>query len=48
MLVVNAQMWRTQADVIPEVIVQIHNDGFGSAADNNPLEGTLLERLISW
>jgi hypothetical protein len=44
-LVVNAQMRRTQVDVIPEVIVQIHNDGFGSAADYNPLEGDVARRI---
>ena len=45
LLVVNAQMRRTQVDVIPEVIVQIHNDGFGSAADHNPLEGGVARRI---
>jgi hypothetical protein len=38
-------MRRTQVDVIPEVIVQIHNDGFGSAADYNPLEGDVARRI---
>ena len=31
--------------VTPEVVWQIHNNGFGSAADDNPLEGDLAGRI---
>jgi hypothetical protein len=41
----NAQVRRTWLDIPPEVIRQIHNDGFGSAADNNPLEGGVAGRI---
>jgi hypothetical protein len=34
----NAQMRLTWADVTPEVFRQIHNNGFGSTSDDNPLE----------
>ena len=44
----------TQADLTPEVLRQVHDNGFGSAADNNPLEGRvaggidLLVRKPRW
>jgi hypothetical protein len=38
-------MVRTQFDLTPEVVRQIHNDGFGRAAHNNPLEGDVAGRI---
>src|ERR1700677_4642004 len=34
-----------QADVAPKVIRKIHNNRFGSTADNNPLEGDVAGRV---
>jgi hypothetical protein len=50
LFVVNARMRRTQVNVIPEVIGQIYYDGFGSAANNNPLERGVARRidLLVW
>ena len=36
---------RRQADFIPECVGQVHEDGFGSAADNDPLEGKITRRI---
>ena len=38
-------MRRTQADLTPEIVRQIHNNGFGGASDNNPLEGDVAVRI---
>lgn len=41
----NPQMRRTQADLTPEIVRKIHNNGFGGASDNNPLEGDVAGRI---
>src|SRR5258708_39937568 len=38
-------MARKRGDFIPEGVGQIQNDGFGSAADNDPLEGKIARRI---
>ena len=34
--------------LFPEIVGQIYNDRFGCAANNNPLERSVVRRLISW
>jgi len=38
-------MCRANIDFTPKVIRQIHNNGFGGAAYNNPQEGDLAGRI---
>jgi hypothetical protein len=35
----------TRVELSAEIVRRIHNDGFRSAADNNPLEGDILRRV---
>src|ERR1700723_3337886 len=35
----------TQIDIFPELIPQVHDDWFRSAADYNPLEGDVVRRV---
>ena len=38
-------MVRKLVNLIPECVRQIQNDGFGSAADDDPLEGKIARRI---
>jgi hypothetical protein len=44
-LLASSGLARRQVDFIPECVGQIHKDGFGSAADNDPLEGKITRRI---